>query len=287
MAPTSFDDLPLEVIAKIVDFVVISKVPFYAQHAINLARELKSLKDFDDAHPNERRGPPPKPISSEYAKRSDLRKRARLKKKTSTACHTDVKSLMNAAFPSQKPHLQDWIIINSTCQRIRAVGKRGFFSQKVLFFDLTSFWNFCAGKAAGISSESQALAVSCARTAIVHLVPKAVDFMRLPRIQRQLPMVQRLGIYSCSDGGPLYKEDQLANSLDWTPLPERLEKCLRNIGFDMDSMEVGFLYRDVEDNRRRQVGWLERQAYAGLDACATFIRRTQAASKAVGPSVAP
>ena len=281
MAPTSFNDLSLELVARIIDFAVQSDIPFYPQHIIELAGELRSLRSHDEAHPMERKDPRPQKPGYAYVKRGQLRERAKI---GDDACAvTPTTALINAALPSQRPHLRDWIMINGTCQRVRGVGRRCFFTQKVLVFTLESLWDFCAGKAVGISGQSQAIAVSCARVAIVHFRPKAVDFQRIPRVRRELPRLQRLGIYSSRESTPLFEKSELSKTPTWNKLPERLEASLRSIGLDMDLVEVGFLYERGEDGRQQQIALLTESDYQHFDACATLVEKTRAASKAVSP----
>lgn len=118
VSPNPLDRLPDELMKSIIDHVMTKEQPFWLQHCIELPRHRMANTDHDW----DWLGP------SLRVDRSSVRySRADVQEKLTAAVH-----------PTQADHLRDWRIVNSTCRRIRSLGKESFFSSKriVLSFEL-------------------------------------------------------------------------------------------------------------------------------------------------------
>jgi len=147
----------------------------------------------------------------------------------------------------QKEHYTDWLLVTSTCHRLRVVGKIYFFSHKAFVLAPETLITLIEGKAQHMSITDQTTAIAQIRTVIAPMGSTG-QFVRLPRYAslprlRTLKMIMGNTFFKSvfhSVAGPRTQtfEDDAAHyasapSTKWLPCPERLLALFSELGFEL------------------------------------------------------
>ncbi|MCJ1424068.1 hypothetical protein MMC29_001955 [Sticta canariensis] len=162
--------------------------------------------------------------------------------------------------PGQIEHFRDWLLINSTCRRFRALGKRAFFSEKMFILRPQFLMNLFARTTKNISSENIATALAWIRHVIAPVL--ASQFMILP----QYNALQRLRSLSIQ---PHRRDANIFSTLNIPtrkrkPLPEELSSLLRHLGLRVDQLQMDLLYDASAREHLLQMKCLTLQVYPYL-----------------------
>lgn len=171
----------------------------------------------------------------------------------------------------QREHFLDWLLINSTCRRFRACGKKAFFSGKTFLIEPSFMKNLGGETAKGINAENLATAQACIRHVIAPArnIASPSDFVLLPRYHA-LQGLRSLSLDICR-----YDRDQgELPTLQQHPLPEEFSSSLRGIDLRVDQLQVDIKSDTDEKGHQVQTDLLIQ------DVCP--ILRTMAACKARG-----
>lgn len=148
----------------------------------------------------------------------------------------------------QTEHYQDWLFINSTCFRFRAIGKKAFFSEKVFIISPRLLKDLRGETGRSISAEDKATAREYIRHAIAPLPhpSSASQYLTLARYN-SLEQLRSLTIHiKVPDDSHIFIR---LNPSKFTkgPLPDEFLNLLRDIGLRVDQLQMD-LQLDVNDS---------------------------------------
>ena len=104
--------MPNEILSKILVHTTQSKVPIYLRHFLDLGHKFQFCKADKAEHD------------------SKSQSGQQLQLLPSNALTHSKEWFLAELDPSQKEHFLDWLVVNSTCHRFRALEKTTFFSEK-------------------------------------------------------------------------------------------------------------------------------------------------------------
>lgn len=261
---TTILSLPNELISIILDFVLASDVPVHLEHFMSLGQQYKAYKATEHDAGNS--------VSTRIKTAKD-----RWEGATQTPCSTALDSswhslsnfhhldwFLQQMDPSQTQHFLDWVIVNSTCRRLRTIGKESFFSTKTFVFTNRLFAAFCEGNAKNLSCADQTSALEYITKVIVHMKPVSVasQFLCLPKYQR-FGRLRQMSIQPGVRGDESIKSLNAAAS-KWNPLPKELFDLLRGIGLRVEKLDLGLLYSEGDRVRQVQMEALAQEVYPWL-----------------------
>lgn len=165
----------------------------------------------------------------------------------------------------QREHFRDWLLVNSTCRRFRAWGKKAFFSEKIFIARPRFLKRICEQMAKNMSAQNVAVARGCIHHVIAPLGNACLGNARLGNsrlgnaravcsiatlpVYDALPYLRSLSLLcSCSEADILPRLNSAP--LKRYPLSEKLSRLLRNCGLPVDQLQVDILSN--EDGREDQ-----------------------------------
>ena len=244
---SSISCIPNEIVLMILRHTMRSDVPVYLDHFWKLGRQLQEIRNGND---------------TECSETDSSKIETRLSKSSGSACSESW--FLQQLDPSQIEHYRDWLAINSTCRRFRALGKEAFFADKTFIFRPDLLNTLC-----GETTKTTRVARAYMRDVIALLSHScASQIVTLPRYHA-LQSLRSLSIQIVRDDFEIFSRIN-APPLKRDPLPEELSNLLRKIGLQVDRLQVD-LQVDKED--RIQMIVLVDQGYRALSAFATLKRR--------------
>lgn len=227
-----------------------SNVPMYLEYFWKLGRRLQKIRNGKE--------------DTESPEIDSNKVESRLLKSNASACSETW--FLQKLDPSQIEHHRDWLAVNSTCCRFRALGKEAFFANKT-FILRTDFLKTLCGEDTKTMEE--------ARVFIRHVIAPlshscASQIIQLPRYHL-LQSLLSLSIQIVRDDFEIFSRLN-APPLKRDPLPEELSTLLREIGLQVDRLQMD-IQLDKEDWAQMRV--LDDHGYSTLRAKATLKRRVR------------
>lgn len=225
---SSISCIPDEILLMILRRTMRSDVPVYSEHFLKLGRQLQDIRNAND---------------TESLGTDSSKVETRLSKLSASA--SSESWFLKKLDPSQIEHYRDWLTINSTCRRFRALGKQAFFADKTFIFQPRFFKALFRETTKTINAKNiregqgfirdviAPLSHSCSSEIIILLGYKALQSLRSLSIQI---VREDFEIFSMLNAPPLQRD----------PLPEELSTLLRDNGFPVDRLQVD-LQLDKED----------------------------------------
>lgn len=159
--------------------------------------------------------------------------------------------LLNHLGLGQNEHFRDWLLINSTCRRFRAWGRKAFFSEKI-FFSTALFWLVPWAKK--LCAENAATARECLHHVIVEYRRARSMGSNVTIPENTLPFLRSMGLLvycSKADILPKLNSAQLLRS----PLPEEHSNLQQDLEVRVDRRQMDIIYgREFGDKLERVIG---------------------------------
>ncbi|PGG96921.1 hypothetical protein AJ79_09400 [Helicocarpus griseus UAMH5409] len=223
--------LPNEVLSMIIDHAMTRDDPLFLDYLLQNPYPVEKARRRADYLPDK-----------------DIETAARRERKVYTSWPNPDQFYLS---PSQRPHLQDWCFINSTCRLLRTLGKPAFFARKTFVLSPELADKFRNSRLRGLSKEDQQLARRCFTSLVFAIgdyffVPKSV--LSLPRRLEIFPRVTRVDYLPCRD--PCDRPEAYLESIRRRKPPACFVECLRLMGIDAKTLDVGIMV-DSDDHFRR------------------------------------
>lgn len=218
--------IPDEILWMILLHTMRSDVPVHLEHLLRLGRRFHNIR-----HGNDTQNPGTHPC-----------------KVDNTFSESGVSACSNSWFlgqldPGQVEHFRDWLLINSTCRRFRAWGKKAFFSEKTFILRPPFLKTLCEETAKTISAEDVKTARSCIRHVIVPLPhPGTSEYITLPRYH-VLQRLRSMCIYTSCNDDEIFFRSKVPPRKRY-PFPEELSTLLQDLGLQVNRLQMEMNHRN-------------------------------------------
>ena len=162
-------------------------------------------------------------------------------------------------------HYMDWLFVNGTCHRIRAIGKRLFFALKRFIVFSTRLHKYQRRQSTSTSLGSWEFARKEIRD-VVAITPDTCPLVDLPRYHI-FPALRRMTIQpsKLSPGYSFHFTEHWDEGILFIPPPAELLNQLRKLELRVDGLKIDIL---VDTNKYRKedvLDWLQSDVYRYLD----------------------
>ena len=245
----SFDKIPNELVLEILSYVMIRDTPF---DMIDCIRTAKAINRSDESHrvasslsvENDRffemsvEAFRSKELSTSYfEERNERRAKQTIREKS-----TSKWLLYDSSIMIQQPHLLDWRVASSVCNRFRRPGKQAFFSSKDIIMDLKLAKSLQEQSLTCLSFEDQQIASQHINAIILiqNNLQSPSPFILLPDRLAGFPHLRSLRFFFGGREG-----DPLAWILEATQhkmeTPDHFINVLTTIGVPAEKLDLGIL----------------------------------------------
>lgn len=248
--------LPVEIQLQIFGYVMASDAPVDLQEFVELGRELQSSREARSESDAE--------AESIVVEVPGLTTKTR-QSSAKWAIWYPHYEFFTELHPAQREHYLDWLLINSTCRRLRDLGKVAFFSEKCFILRPRFLNLFSQGIAKNVSGADRTTALEQIRHVIAPLAfdRSARDFRNLPRyhvLQRmKLLTIQHRTYESFIRWVGMPVVEDLA-AVDRIQAPQELLDFLRDLGLKVDRIRVDL----IQDRNTDILQLLAVEVYPGL-----------------------
>lgn len=239
--------IPSELLSMILLHTMRSRTPVHLERFLQLGRQFQNIRQGND---------PQNPGTDSSVVENSFPE--------SNAFACSERWFLSQLHDEQIEHFQDWLLINSTCRRFRALGKRAFFSEKTFIIRPVFLNYFCRETTKGNSAEN----IAIARVSIRHVIAAfsfhslESQFIGLPRYHT-LQRLRSLSIQISGHGVGIPSRLALPIFQRYS-LPKKLSSLLQELGLRVDQLEMDVQHDDIWNARQRQSELLVNNVYPFL-----------------------
>lgn len=244
-----FDKLPNELLLEILSYVMIRDTPFDMNDCIRTAKAVNRSDEFhlvasslsaEDDRVFEMSVEPfrSKELSTFYVEEKNERRLEQTIRTESTSKWL----LHDSSITIQQPHLLDWRVASSVCNRFRRPGKQAFFSSKAIIMDLKLAKSLQEQSLTCLSFEDQQIASKHITAIILTLYSlySPSPFILLPDLLAGFSHLRSLRFLFGGHGDypPAWKLEAAQHKIE---PPDHFISVLTTIGVPADKLDLGIL----------------------------------------------